>query len=138
MAAADFFVRRLPNILLAAAFIPATFVLIVDHEGLLGSNPESCIFGAFLSFGLTAPGYFWGKLGAGDVKYAGILGLIAGFKGATFTLTCAAVVLGIMSALALMWRAVRNKTVRRLPAGVALSVGFAVYLLFGDVMSVIR
>lgn len=74
----DFRQRRVPNWLVLAGAVLALAALA------LGSNPfdsdwGSSLFGAAVGFGCLLLVYTTGLMGAGDVKFAGVLGLWVGF-----------------------------------------------------------
>ena len=68
------------------------------------------------------------QVGAGDVKLSGLQGLVLGVDGAGKALLVSGIVLGLMSALALLEKTT-EKPRARLPAGVALVVGFVSVVL---------
>ncbi|HEY0201271.1 MAG TPA: prepilin peptidase, partial [Burkholderiaceae bacterium] len=72
--------RRVPNWLVLAGAVLALAALA------FGSNPfestwRSSLFGAAIGFGCLLWVHAIGHMGAGDVKFAGILGLWVGFTG---------------------------------------------------------
>lgn len=89
-------------------------------------------FGAFLAFlaiALVSPN----GMGAGDVKFAGVLGLMLGFPGVLFALWLAVVVGGVVAAVFLLLRKRGRKDA--MPFGPFLALGAALVLLVGADLS---
>ncbi|MCO6056577.1 prepilin peptidase [Pseudomonas sp. MOB-449] len=60
--------RRISNALTLGGAALALFYLLVHGETLLGASPAEGFVAACLALLLTLPGWWLGKLGAGDVK----------------------------------------------------------------------
>ncbi len=120
--------RRVPNLALLAVLAPAIVVLVWRGRGLLGMPPAESLYGLLIGFGLTLPGYLLRKLGAGDVKFAAVLGLIQGGSAVLLTLLMSGLLLGAMSLLVVSWFGLRAARDLRMPAAVALSGGFLLAL----------
>jgi prepilin peptidase CpaA len=129
IAAVDWRQRKVPNLLLLAAVLPAGVALAWFGRGPLGLSPLPSLLGAVVGAVLLLPGYFQSKLGAGDVKLAAAFGLLQGLDGLLFTLLFSALLLGAMSVLTLVRLGSVGARSARLPAAVALSGGFAFALL---------
>jgi Flp pilus assembly protein protease CpaA len=124
--------RRVPNALLILLAVPALLSLAVDHHGLLGVGVADSLAGFAVGTVPLLVGYWMGRVGmrlvgAGDVKLSGLQGFILGGAGSGKALLISGLVLGLMSA----WALVRLKFAEsapsvRLPAAVALVVGFVV------------
>lgn len=74
---------------------------------------------------LLLPGYRAGFLGAGDVKYGGCIGfLIGGWLPVLGFMLLAGIALGLISAGVVLSNRRRKNPMVRIPAAVALSIGF--------------
>jgi prepilin peptidase CpaA len=120
--------RRIPNVLLVALAVPAVLALAVNRQGLLGAGIQDSLLGLLLGAAPLLAGYLMRQVGAGDVKLSGLQGLVLGVDGAGKALLVSGIVLGLMSALALLEKTT-EKPRARLPAGVALVVGFVSVVL---------
>jgi prepilin peptidase CpaA len=70
--------RRVPNrIMLAALAVQAGFLLVLGH-GLEGLQPVQSLFGFAIGLAFFIPLYAFGAMGAGDVKFFAVLGLLLG------------------------------------------------------------
>ena len=101
MAAGDLRHRRIPNYLtLGAALVGLTYQL--GCHGAAGLMDG--FLGMLLGFGLLILPYFWGGMGAGDVKALASLGAWLGLQ-ATFCLFCYMALAGGLLALGVLaWR----------------------------------
>ncbi len=127
----DLAYRWVPNMLL----IPTTvFVLIVStltgQPSLLNSLAGGMT--GFAWFYLIATAYR-GALGAGDVKLAGVIGLITGFPGVLTALTIGILTGGIVAAVLLLSGRVTRKSY--IPYAPFLVAGALVSLVFGTQIS---
>lgn len=122
--------RRVPNLLLAAAAVPALLSFALFQHGLLGSGMLASTAGLAVGVLPWMPGYLLGKVGAGDVKLSGVQGFLLGIGGAPQSCLAAAVALGL---IAMLVRLLKPKSVEpsRLPAAVAIVVGF-LWVLTGN------
>jgi prepilin peptidase CpaA len=122
---------RVPNALLLLMLVPAVLALIFDTHGLLGAARLSSLGGMVLGFALTLPGYVLKRFGAGDVKFAAVIGLLLGTPRGFEMVLGASVLMGA-AALAL--------TVMKLPrqmkfaAAPMLSAAFIVEMLWGPLL----
>ena len=82
-------------------------------------------FAIFLAIALISPG----GMGAGDVKFVGVLGLMLGFPGVLFALWLAVVTGGLVAATFLLLRKRGRKDA--IPFGPFLALGAAMVLLVG-------
>jgi len=114
---------RVPNLYLLLVAVPAFVVQAWASKGLLGVNWADALGGMGIGFVLTWSGYLIGKIGAGDVKYAAVLGFLAGTRALLDILLIAALVIGAMSLAALLYSKLRQASVPKVPAAVALSAG---------------
>lgn len=73
----DFQQRRVPNWLVLAGASLALAALVMG-AGPLGRNWTDALLGAGIGFGFLLLFYAFGLMGAGDVKFAGALGLWVG------------------------------------------------------------
>lgn len=129
----DFRHRRVPNVLLLLMLVPALLALGINRSGLLGVDILPSIAGMLVAGIPLLPGYALGQMGAGDVKFAGSLGLLLGPGAALEMLLIAAALLGAVSA-AVWWSArgaVRNL---RLPAAPVFGAAFGMQLVFGRLL----
>lgn len=122
-AAFDWRQRRVPNLLLAAAAVPALLSHAVLGHGLLGSGFLDGLVGLAIGSLPWLPGFALGMVGAGDVKLSGLQGFMLGAAGSAMAFLVGAVTLGF---IALLTRLFKPKSVepKRLPAAVAIAVGF--------------
>lgn len=115
--------RRIPNSLLILLAVPAVLAVAVNSHGLLGAGIWESLAGLCLGGAPLLAGYLIRQVGAGDVKLSGLQGFVLGLGGVGKALLISGVVLGVMSLFA--WLRRNEQTPRlRLPAGVALVVGF--------------
>jgi prepilin peptidase CpaA len=128
IAAHDAWRLRVPNLLLVVIAAPALVAEVAYGRGLLGIAPVDAVLGLLLGFLVPLSGYVVGLLGAGDVKYGAVLGLLCGLAPTGRILLVSGLVLGVMSLLALVESRWRQIPPRRLPAAVALSSGFLAQL----------
>ena len=131
VAVVDWRQRRIPNLLLLALLLPAAVWLPWQGRGLAGADAWQSLAGMGIAFALTLPGYAMSRLGAGDVKLASVMGFVQGVPELLYTLLAAALLLGAMSLVAVRMAGFANARLMRLPAGVALSAGFAGVLGWG-------
>lgn len=125
IAASDLAVHRVSNLALALVLAPALTALALTGEGLLGVDWRASLLGLALALSLTLPGYALGKLGAGDCKFAAVLGLLLGVQAATVFLLAAALTLSVFAALA--WIARRDMKLR-IPTAPVLALAFGASL----------
>jgi prepilin peptidase CpaA len=128
IAAHDAWRRRVPNLFLVLVAAPAVVAEMLNARGLLGVRPLDAGLGFLIGFLVTIGGYLVKLLGAGDVKYAALLGFLSGTVATGRILLVASLALGLMSLLALAESRLRQSPQRRLPAAVALSTGFLVQI----------
>ena len=122
-AAYDLQQRRVPNLLLVIVAVPAVVCLAVAGHGLLGANGKSSLIGLAICAIPYLPGYMLGKVGAGDVKFAGLQGFLLGGAGAFTAFLIGALALGLIAAIVAVRKPTKDEAAR-LPAAVALAVGF--------------
>lgn len=131
----DFFHRRIPNVLVAAATLAALGNWVVSGASPLGASGVSMVAGGGLSLLLTLPGYLMRQLGAGDVKLLLAIALLGGAAAAVASFVVGALTAG---AAAGAWVLVGPRfglpppAGRRLPFGACLALGFAVAVLSGQ------
>jgi prepilin peptidase CpaA len=123
LAGADLARRRVPNLGVLVVLIPASAVLLLSSEGLLGVSPLPSVLGCALALALLLPAYFCGWLGAGDVKVAAVMGLLLGPVATAAVLVLSALALGGIALASII-----SGRVRRAPAMPALAAGFAAVL----------
>lgn len=119
---------RVPNSLLLLVFIPALLIQFLNGVGVFGLTYTSALLGMGLGFLLGIPGLFTRQFGAGDVKYMAVLGFLCGPAGTGEVLLPAALVLGLMSLV--VWGRAYYKKCKpgRVPAAIAISLGFLLFL----------
>ena len=123
--------RRVPNAALILVLVPAILALAIQGKGLLGEMPLGSIVGAVLGFALTLPGYVMRRFGAGDVKFAAVLGLLMGMVRG-FELVLGASLL--MGATAVLLLALKRSAQSKFPAAPMLAVAFVVEMLCGPLL----
>lgn len=129
IAGTDYRQLRVPNSLLLLVFVPALLIQFVNGAGLLGLGRIDALTGLGLGLALGLPGYAVRQFGAGDVKYMMVLGLLCGARGILAIVLASALVLGLMSVVFLVHARVRQRKPGRMPAAVALSAGFLLFLV---------
>jgi len=127
--------RRIPNALLILLAVPAVLAVVVYRQGLLGAGALDSLSGLFVGAAPLLAGYFIRQVGAGDVKLSALQGFILGVNGACKALLIGGVILGLMSALAYVRLKQREPRVKKLPAGLALVVGFVATILVDHLWS---
>lgn len=124
--------HRIPNVALVLVLVPASLSLLVNGKGLLGVATLPSLEGFLIAGGVLLPGYALGKMGAGDVKLAAVMGLLLGPLMTFRMLLVAAIILGAMSGGVWMYyRHVPDAGRQRIAAASALAAGFMVQL-FAD------
>lgn len=122
--------QRIPNAGLILVLVPALLSLAINRQGLLQTPIFESLIGLMAAAGLLFPGYLMGYMGAGDVKFAGLLGLLVGGVPALKMMLIFGLLLGVMSLSALWWYRGQPQTLkRRIAAAPALAAGFAVLSL---------
>lgn len=119
--------RWVPNVLLAWATLLALVISVVTGQPRL----NEALLGAVIGFGwfyLIAVLYP-GGLGAGDVKLAGLVGLVTGFPGVVAALTVGILVGGIVAGILLITGRVQRRSY--IPYAPFLVAGAWVDLVFG-------
>lgn len=128
--------RRVPNVALVLVLVPAVLALAIDGRGLTGIAPLSSAAGFGLALLLFLPGYALGGLGAGDVKFAAVIGLLLGWVRTADMALFACVGLGLLS---LFWyRVYAGNRKARFPASAAFAVAFCAELAGGPFLSVLE
>lgn len=117
--------RRIPNLLLLCAVIPALAMLVFQGHGPLGAAPMQSAIGAGVAAVMFLPGFVLGLSGGGDVKFAACCGLMLGWPGALLMLLGSAILLGVAS----LWVMIRRRrggdgATGRIPAGPSLAASF--------------
>lgn len=126
----DWHRHRVPNAYLLLLLVPAVLALAVNRQGLLGVAVWPSVMGLLLA-AVLLPGYALGFMGAGDVKFAGCLGLLLGPWATVKMLLIFALTLGLVSAVLLWLHRVNHESrQRRIAVAPALVLGFAVQVLF--------
>lgn len=120
----DWRTRRIPNLLLLGAVLPALAMLALRGQGLFGAAPLESAVGAGIAALLFLPGFVLGMCGGGDVKFAACCGLILGWPGAVPMLLLSSILLGAISLWVMMRRRRSGAVAGRIPAGPALALSF--------------
>jgi prepilin peptidase CpaA len=92
--------RRIPNAVLLPALVLACVVLAWRGTSVTGAHWSSALMAAGIGAAFTLPGYVMRKLGAGDVKYLFVIGLLTSWP---VTLHCFLIAALLAGALALTW-----------------------------------
>ncbi|MGH8460212.1 MAG: prepilin peptidase [Stenotrophobium sp.] len=122
--------HRIPNVGLLLVLVPALLALAINSKGLLGVAVWPSVEGLLLA-GILLPGYVLGRMGAGDVKFAGCLGLLLGPWATVKMLLVFAIALGLVSLVMLLHtRWSDDSRTRRIAAAPALVLGFMMQLFF--------
>jgi Flp pilus assembly protein protease CpaA len=118
----DLKTRRIPNLLLLPALVVATLALVVNQAALFGAPWSSALGGMALAMSPWLLGYGLGHVGAGDAKFAAILGLMFGVQVSVVATLMAMALFGVLSLVWVRagWRGLR------LPVAPWIVVGFAV------------
>lgn len=122
--------RLVPN---KVVFPAAVFAVA---GGLFWPGPISSLVGGLVGFGLLLLLYvvFPGGMGAGDVKLAALIGLIAGWPGIILALVLGFAVGGLAAALLLLTRRAGLRS--HMPYAPSLVIGAMTVMLFGqDILS---
>jgi len=128
IAGTDFRQLRVPNSLLLLVFVPALLMQFLNGTGLLGLSPVDALIGMGIGLALGLPGYAIRQFGAGDVKYLVVLGLLCGPRGILAILLASALALGLMAVIVAVHARIRQRKPGRMPAAIALSSGFLLFL----------
>jgi len=129
IAGTDFRQLRVPNSLLLLVLVPALLMHVVNGTGPLGQSPTAAGIGLGLGLLLGLPGYALRQFGAGDVKYMAVLGLLCGPAGVIAIVLVSALVLGLMAAVLVVYARMKQRKPGRMPAAIALSLGFLLFLI---------
>lgn len=105
----DWRARRIPNLLSLGSWCVGASVCLLTGRSWLGDPWQSAAWAAGLGLILTLPGYAFGKLGAGDVKYLTGIGLLTSWQTLLTTFTVASLVAGC---LAMVWLLQRSPAVQ--------------------------
>lgn len=126
--------HRVPNVALVLVLVPALLCLAVNQYGLLQTSVTDSLLGFLIAGGVLLPGYAFGQMGAGDVKFSAVLGLLLGTSALLKMLLVFGVLLGLLSALTL-WRRHHGLQLRkqRIAAAPALAVGFISQLFASEI-----
>ncbi|MES2684416.1 MAG: A24 family peptidase [Pseudomonadota bacterium] len=130
IAAVDWRQRRVPNAMLLLLLLPAIAVLSIRGEGLLQTTWPASLLGFAVALGVTLPGYWVSRLGAGDVKLAAVLGFVQGWPLVSYTLVAAGLLLGLGALVMVVMAGFADVRKVRVPSAWALLVGFAAVLLW--------
>lgn len=114
--------RQIPNSLLLGLFVPALLHLLIKGTGMLHAGYFHSVLGMILAGLLLLPGFALGLLGAGDVKFVAVLGLLLGSAGAAEMVIIGSVGLGLIS---LWFFAKQGEAGRRVPRRIPASPPFA-------------
>lgn len=113
--------QRIPNLLILPAAVIAVLAIAVTQEALLGAPWTSALLGLAVAAAPWLAGYGFGRVGAGDVKFAAVLGLITGVPTA---LTATLITMLAFGAFSAWWLRARARGAR-LPLAPFISIGFA-------------
>lgn len=117
--------QRVPNVLLLPVFVVALLAVVIDGQTVLGAGRWSGFAGMIVAAAPWMVGYGLRQVGAGDVKFAATLGLLAGLPMATLGTLAAALLAGLISLQLRRW----GGRGLRFPLAPALLLGFV--LAFG-------
>lgn len=124
--------RRVPNVALILVLVPAVLALVLMPQGLLGMGRGSSLGGMALGFALTLPGYVLKRFGAGDVKFAAVLGLLLGAARGFEMVLWASILMGL-SAAGLYYLSAAPRS-HKFPAAPMLAVAFIAEMWLGPVL----
>ena len=99
----DLLQRRAPNLWLLAGAVLALLALLIDRSPL-NVGWAAALTGAVAGFALLLVFYLLGLMGAGDVKFAGALGLWVGWLPLAPIATGAGLLAGVHALAWLLWR----------------------------------
>jgi prepilin peptidase CpaA len=123
---------------LVLVLVPAILCLIVNRHGLMQVSVINSLLGLLIAGGVLLPGYALGQMGAGDVKFAAVLGFLLGTSEVLKMLLIFGVLLGLLSAL-MLWRSrwEPQSRKRRIAAAPALAVGFISQLFANEIAALL-
>lgn len=121
--------RRIPNGLLLAAAVPALAVFFFRDQGWLGQTLQASTMGMLVALLILLPGFLLKRLGGGDVKFAACCGWFLGTAGSGLMMLGMALMLGVLSVIAILFRRAEGQSMKRLPAGPSIAVAFIATLL---------
>lgn len=127
--------RRVPNASLLLMLVPAALALIIQGQGLLGESRLSSAGGMAIGFALTLPGYLLRRLGAGDVKFAAVLGLLLGVPRGFEMVLGGSLLMGVAALIMLRMHLPRQT---RFPAAPMLAAAFVIEMFAGPLLPVWR
>lgn len=127
--------RRVPNAALLLMIVPAALALIIQGQGLLGESRWSSAGGMAIGFALTLPGYLLRRLGAGDVKFAAVLGLLLGVPRGFEMVLGGSLLMGAAALIMLRMRLPRQT---RFPAAPMLAAAFVIEMFAGPLLPMWR
>ncbi|WP_084197173.1 prepilin peptidase [Solimonas soli] len=128
----DWWRRKVPNAALVLTLVPASLALVFQGQGLLGQRWQDSLLGMAIAFALALPGYLRRGLGAGDVKFAAVLGLLLGTARSFEMLLGAAILMGCVAGVMLL-RGARGSA--KFPAAPMLAAAFVVEVFCGPMLS---
>ncbi|MGH8446246.1 MAG: prepilin peptidase [Solimonas sp.] len=128
--------RRVPNVALILVLVPAALALALQGKGLLGAPWLTSLGGMALGLALTLPGYLLRRYGAGDVKFAAVLGLLLGAARGLEMVLLASLLMGAAALAMVVTMGMPRQA--RFPAAPMLSVAFAVQALWGPLLTLWR
>lgn len=124
--------RRVPNLALVLVLVPAALALILQPQGLLGAARASSLGGMALGFALTLPGYVVKRFGAGDVKFAAVLGLLLGTTRGFEMVLWSSILMGLTAAGLYYLSAAHRR--HKFAAAPMLALAFVVEMLSGPLL----
>ncbi len=113
--------QRVPNLLLLPVAVMALLAVVVDGQSLMGAPRGSALLGMLIAATPWMIGYGLRQVGAGDVKFAAILGLLSSLWMALIGTLLAALLAGLISLQLKRW----GGRGLRFPLAPALVAGFA-------------
>lgn len=131
VAVIDLRLRSIPNRALVAGAVLALIAGVVASGAVPADGLLDILGGGAVGLVLGMPGYLFGKQGAGDVKYAVLIGAICGLRHAVMLWIAFGVLIGLMAAGAFLTRFLFSSPIRSVPAAPALSAAFLVVLGVG-------
>lgn len=115
--------RRIPNAALLLGIALGLVAAGLGHDALPARDAVDAALGALTGLLVCLPGYASRQLGAGDAKYAAVIGGLCGWHLALPLWLTTGMLLGLLALSALLWSRYSARAVTALPAGVALSGG---------------
>ena len=120
--------RKIPNVAIFLGLALGLFALALRPGAVPARGWGDAGLGLLAGFAWTFPGYLGRQLGAGDVKYAAVIGGLCGAWPGLYAQLYAMIALGLAGVAALIAKRRIGRQAPAIPAGIAISAGFLVFL----------